>query len=261
MLGYPDQALSRSREALRLARELSHSFSQAHALICAAGLHLYRREVQAAQEQAAAAMELAREHEFSLILAMGTIVQGWVLAGQGQEEDGIAHIRRGLFTFRATGAELIQTHWLASLAEVYGKVGMPEHGLHALAEALALATKNGERYYEAELYRLKGTLTHQFQAGLAQAQGKSKARQNKSGEVATYLLKAIDIARRQQAKLLELRAAVSLGRLWQHQGKKEDARQLLAEIYGWFTEGFDTPDLQEARALLTELESMNTRLR
>ena len=127
---------------------------------------------------------------------------------------------------------------------MYGKAGQAEEGLAALAEALTVVDKSGERFYEAELYRLKGTLTLQ-----SQVQGpKSQVE-----EAEACFHRAIEIARRQQAKSLELRAAMSLARLWQQQGKKEEARQMLAEIYGWFTEGFDTKDLQEAKALLEEL--------
>ena len=137
-------------------------------------------------------------------------------------------------------------HFLALLAEAYGTVGQGEEAFTALSEALASVNKTGERYYEAELYRLKGQLTlHQ-----SQVQGpKSKVEEEAEG----YFLKAIEIARRQSAKSLELRAVVSLSRLWQQQGKKDEARHLLAEIYGWFTEGLDTKDLQEAKRLIEDL--------
>ncbi len=136
-------------------------------------------------------------------------------------------------------------HFLALLAQVYGKTGRAMEGLTLLAEALATANKNEERYYEPELHRLKGELT--LQSGVRSSQ----SRVEEQAEECFY--KAIDIARRQRAKSWELRAATSLGRLWQSQGKKEQARQLLAETYGWFTEGFDTIDLQEAKALLKKL--------
>jgi len=140
----------------------------------------------------------------------------------------------------------MQSYFLALLAEAYGKGGQAEEGLHVLAEALAHVDKTGERYYEAELYRLKGELTLQQ----LKVQG-SKFKVEE--EVEECFLKAIEIARWQQAKSLELRAVMSLARLWQQQGKKDEARQMLAEVYGWFTEGFDTADLQEAKALLEEL--------
>ena len=139
-----------------------------------------------------------------------------------------------------------QTYFLALLAEAYGKVGQAEEGLVALAEALAVVHKMGGSGDEAELYRLKGTLTLQSKV--------QSPRSKVEKEAEECFQKAIEIARRQQAKSLELRAVMSLSRLWQKQGKKEDARKLLAEIYGWFTEGFDTKDLQEAKALLEELQ-------
>jgi TOMM system kinase/cyclase fusion protein len=244
--GYPDQALKRSHEALTLAQELAHPFSQAHALNVAAQLHQFRREGQAAQERAEAAITLSSEHGFALWLAWGTVLQGWALVEQEQVEKGIAQMRWGLAACRATGAELARPHLLALLAEGYREMGQTEEGLIALAEALDLVHRSGERYYEAELYRLKGTLTLQSRVQGPKSQVEKEAEE--------CFLKAIEIARRQQAKSLELRAAMSLSRLWQQQGKKAEARQMLAEIYGWFTEGFDTVDLQEAKASLEELQ-------
>jgi predicted ATPase len=149
-----------------------------------------------------------------------------------------------------------QSHSLALLAEAYEKAGQIEQGFTTLAEALTVVDKTGERYYEAELYRLKGELTLQSKASLGQVQDKSQASQSPSEveqEAEAYFLKAIEIAQKQQAKSLELRAVMSLARLWRQQGKTAEARQMLAEIYGWFTEGFDTKDLQEAKELLDEL--------
>ena len=160
-LGYPDQALKRSQEALALAAGLSHPFSLAFALGFAAVLHQLRREEQAAQERAEAVIALSTEQGFPFWLALGTILRGWALAEQGQGEEGIAQIRQGLAAYRATGAEIVRPYFLALLAEAYGKVGQAEEGLSVLAEALALVDKTGERFYEAELYRLKGELTLQ----------------------------------------------------------------------------------------------------
>ncbi len=160
-LGYPEQALRRSHEALTLARELVHPYSLAHALDYAAALHQYRREGQAVQELTEAAMTLSTEQGFALELALGAILRGWALAEQGQGEEGIVQMRQGLDAWQATGAEVEGPHFLALLAEAYGKGGQAEEGLSALAEALAVVHKNGERFYEAELYRLKGQLTLQ----------------------------------------------------------------------------------------------------
>jgi predicted ATPase len=181
------------------------------------------------------------------------MMRGWALAEQGQGEKGIAQLLEGVTAYRATGAEVFLTGWLAPLAEAYGKVEQTEEGLRVVDEALTLVEKKGEQVYEAELYRLKGTL-----ALLPKVQGlQSKVQKGLGSEVRSReseaeecFWQAIEVARQQQAKSLELRAVMSLARLWQHQGKQEEARKLLAEVYSWFTEGFDTADLQEARALL-----------
>ncbi len=244
-LGYPDQARKRMNEALTVARELSHPFSLVFALANAAGLNQSLREVQAVQEYAEALMTLAREHGFPFFLAGGAIRQGWILIEQGQAEEGIAQMRQDRAAFRATGATVERPRSLADLAAAHGKVGQIEEGLTLLAEALALVDKTGARENEAELYRLKGELTLQKNPGSGVRSPESAAEE--------CFQKAIAIARHQSAKSLELRAVMSLSRLWQKQGKKDEARQMLAEIYGWFTEGFETKDLQEAKALLEEL--------
>ncbi len=257
VLGYPEQALQRSPEALTLARELAHLPSQAIALNFASIFHQLRREEQLSQERAEAVIALSIEHGFALFLAFGTVLRGWALTEQGQREEGIAQMHQGLIAMQASGRELGLPHCLALLAEAHGKVGQAEEGLTVLAEALALVDKNGECYYEAELYRLKGELTLQrfnVQGSKFKVEDSLKSSvQSLESEAEEYFLKAIEIARKQQAKSWELRASTSLARLWQQQGKKDEARQMLAEIYGWFTEGFDTKDLQEAKALLEEL--------
>jgi predicted ATPase len=243
-LGYPDQALYRVHEALALAQELDHPFSLAWALTYAAVLHQYRREGRLAQQWAEAAIAICEEQEFALWLAAGTYLRGWALAEQGQGEEGLAQMRQGISAYRGTGAELSLCSQLGFLAETYEKVGQVEKGLSVLAEALTLVNRTGERHYKAELCRLKGKLLLQSQV---------ERPKSKVDEAEACFHKAIEIARRQQAKSLELRAVMSLARLWQQQGKKAEAHSLLAEIYDWFTEGFDTKDLQEAKALLKEL--------
>ena len=163
-----------------------------------------------------------------------------MLAEQGQSVEGIAQMRQGIAAWRATGAELQLPYYLALLMEAYGKAGQAEEGLRVLAEALTAVHKTGERQHEAELYRLKGELL--LKQDIPDEQ-----------EAESCLHQAVDIARQQQAKSLELRAAMSLSRLWQQQGKRTEAHALLAPIHGWFTEGFDTTDLQEAKALLDAL--------
>jgi predicted ATPase len=195
-------------------------------------------------------------------------VGGWTLVEQGQGEAGMAQMRQGLAAYRATGANVKVPYFLALLAEAYRTMGQAEEGLGVLAEALAVVEITGERLCEAELYRLKGQLTLQSKTGLTQVGSKSQASQTTSAvpspryptpstqaeaEAEACFHRAIEIARKQQAKSWELRAVVSLSRLWQRQGKKDEARHMLAEVYGWFTEGFETKDLQEAKALLEEL--------
>jgi class 3 adenylate cyclase/predicted ATPase len=240
LLGYPDQAWKRSREVLSLAQELAHPFTTAVVWNFNLVLQQFLHEAQAVQQQAEALIALSSEQGFSLVWAGAIVRCGWALAMQGQEE-GIPQIHQGLAATRASGAELFRPYHLALLAEAYGKTGQAEEGLTALAEALTVVDKSGERNFEAELYRLKGELLLQSKL------------QSAGSEAEECFHKAIDIARQQQAKSLELRAVMSLSRLWQQQGKQDEARQLLAEIYGWFTEGFDTKDLQDAKALLEEL--------
>ena len=171
---------------------------------------------------------------------MGTSLRGWALAMQGQGETGMAQLHQGIAAWRATGAVLNVPFLCTVLADVSAHLGHTEEGLHALAEAHTMMEQQEERWWEAEVCRLRGVL-------LLRQKGTPPA------EAETWLQRALDVARRQEAKSLELRAAMSLSRLWQHQGKQAEARALLAPLYGWFTEGFDTVDLQEARALLDEL--------
>ena len=239
-LGFPEQALQHSQAACTLAQEVAHPWSLAHALVWAATVHQCRREVPAAHAQAAAAMTLATEQGFVQWVARGTVLHGWALALQGQGEAGLAAIRQGLAAKLATGSTLYQPYVLGLLAEAYGAGGHPDAGLHALAEALAVLDTTEVRYYAAELSRLKGALLLQ-QAVPDAAQAEACFQQ------------ALDMARQQQAKSWELRAATSLARLWQQQAKRPEAHALLAPVYAWFTEGFDTADLQEAKALLAAL--------
>jgi predicted ATPase/class 3 adenylate cyclase/DNA-binding winged helix-turn-helix (wHTH) protein len=247
-LGYPDQALRRSREALSLSQELAHPFSLAYA-ICFAGMFCQlRREVQTAQERATAEIALCSEQGFALYLARGTILRGWAMAEQGRGAEGLAQMRQGLDAYQATGAEVFRPYYLACLAIAHGKVGQAEEGLSRLAEALAAVHKTGERIYEAELFRLKGELL------LAVSP-------DRDAEAEACFHQALSVARRQQAKALELRAAMSLSRLWQCQSRRTAAQELLGEVYSWFTEGLDTADFQEAKGLLAELGRSESRPR
>ncbi len=256
-LGYPDQALKRSQEALALAQELSHLFSLAIARCFAARLHQFRREARSALEQSEAELALATEHGFALWIAGGTVYRGWALAEQDRVEEGTAQIHQGLAAWRDTGTITALSLYIPLLAEAYGKAGQAAEGLSVLAEALTLVDKTGERVYEAELYRLKGELALQSEVRSPRSEVSDPrpltADPQAEAEAEAYFLKAIEIARKQQAKSWELRAVMSLSRLWQQQSKKEQAHKMLAEIYGWFTEGFDTKDLQEAMTLLEKL--------
>jgi predicted ATPase len=238
LLGYPDQALDRINEAQSLAQELSHPFSLAIALYFATMIRQLRQEVQSVRELTEKIITLSSEQGFPQWLAYGTILQGWMLADNGQEE-GIAQMRQGLAAYRDTGFELMWPYYHALLVEAYGKVGKSDDGLSLIAEALAKAQKSGEGFYEAELHRLKGELM--------QRQGE------KEDQAEACFNKAIEIAHRQGARSLELRAVTSLSRLLRKQGNSEEAQKILANIYGWFTEGFDTKDLLDAKTLLEEL--------
>jgi predicted ATPase/class 3 adenylate cyclase len=255
LLGYPAQALEKSQQALTLAQEQAYPFRLAQALLWAAGLHQFRRERAEAQARAEAAMILSTERGFPDWLAVATMQRGLALAAQGHGEEGMAQIHQGLAAIRATGVELGRPHWLALLAEAYGYMGQPQEGLSVLAEALTTVHNRGGRWWEAELYRLKGELLLQpvvqglGSGGLTPDAGL----QTRDAEAEACFRQALDIARPQQAKSLELRAAISLSRLWQRQGKRAEAYELLAPVYGWFTEGFETADLQEAKALLEAL--------
>jgi predicted ATPase len=239
-LGYPEQGLVWSHEAIALAQQMAHPHSLGFALGNTALLHQLRREGRAAEARAEATISLATQQGFPYFMADGAILHGWALTHQGQVKEGIEQMHQGLLAFRATGAALLRPYYLALLAEAHSALGEPETGLTGLAEALTLVDKTGERWCEPELYRLKGAL-------LLQQSSDNQA------EAETCFHHALDIARNQQAKSFELRTATSLARLWQQQGKRQEAHDLLAPIYNWFTEGFDTADLKDAKALLEEL--------
>jgi predicted ATPase len=239
-LGYPQRGLAQSDEAVTLAQQIAHPFSLSFALSFAAGFHQLRRERHTAQEYAEAAISLTTDQGFPHWRAYSAILRAWALAHQEQAQEGVEQIKQGLRAFRATEAELWRPYLLALLAEAHGTLGEPEEGLTLLTEALTLVDTTGQRWYEAELYRFRGELL------LAQSP-------DSHTEAETCFHHALEIARNQQAKSFELRAATSLARLWQQQGKRQEAHDLLAPVYHWFTEGFETADLQDAKALLEEL--------
>ena len=185
-------------------------------------------------------MALAHEQELTLRFEQGRMLRGWALAMQGDAAEGVAQIQQGIAVIQRVGPKVGVPYHLSLSAEAYDQAGQPEIGLQVLAEALTLVGATGERWWEAELHRLQGTLLLQRPIP-------------ETLRAEACFQQALTVALSQQAKALELRAAMSLSRLWQQQGKQDAARNLLAPIYHWFTEGFDTPDLQEAQALLTEL--------
>jgi predicted ATPase len=239
-LGYPDQALQRIGEALRSARELSHLHSLTYCMFFAIRVHLLRGETREADKLAEAALALSTKHGFTFWTPMVSFLQGWSLCLRGRGAEGIARMRVGFTRALATGGKITRPLFYALLADAYGRVGRLDKAWRMLDCALRAAAKSGQRHHEAETYRFKGEL-HLREA-------------NPDVEQAgACFQRALDIARHQQAKSWELRAATSLARLWRDQGERAQARDLLAPIYGWFTEGFDTADLKEAKALLDEL--------
>jgi class 3 adenylate cyclase/predicted ATPase len=239
-LGYPEQALSSSDLALRLAEETSHSHTLAQALSLAAAFHLDRREVERTEHLAGEALALATEHDFPYWRATGCLWWGWALVQRRDIEKGLDQIQQSLAQFRARGDVQTIPHALVVLAEVYGQVGEPQNGLEALAEALVVLERTNERRREAEIHRLKGEL-------LLSLPGR------RWDEAELCFDRALAVAGQQSARMWELRAATSLARLWAERGRRREAHDLLSPIYGWFTEGFETADLRNAKALLDEI--------
>jgi DNA-binding SARP family transcriptional activator/tetratricopeptide (TPR) repeat protein len=239
-LGYPDQAFERSRETLSLARKVPHSPSLAYAQAAIGAIHMSMiGDVQTTQKLGEACIRHSTECGLLYMLAAGLHCRGWALAEQGCAEEGIVLMHQAMEVVQKSGVRVGQTMQLLVLAGVYAKSGQVEAGLTALDEALVIVDHSGERPWEPEIHRLKGELL--LMQGAAEA------------EVETHYWRGIELARQQSAKSWELRATTSLCRLWQQQGKRGEARELLGEIYDWFTEGFDTPDLQNAKTLLDAL--------
>src|SRR5262249_15936241 len=239
-LGHPDQALAHDGDAWALLQTLNHGYTHPPYFNWSAILHQLRRDTPTVLERAEAAVPVAAKQGLALALAVAPIMRGWAVAMQGRGTEGLALIQQGLAAYRATGTEFQRPHFLALLAEVHGTLGQAAEGLAALGEARAAVEESGERYYEAELCRLEGELR------LVQESPDEDAAE-------ACFRGAGQVARRQQARLLELRAATSLARLSQRRGKPEEARQALSEMYALFTEGLDAPDLEAARAVLDAL--------
>ena len=240
LLGCPDQAIAMAHDAVRLATELAQPISLAIALGYLSFLHQFRGEARLAQEQAEATIARAAEQAYFQYRATGIIIRGWAVAVEGDLEAGTAALQDGLRDLRAAGADVRRSYFLALLADIYARSGRTEAARSAIADALAFAEESGERWWEADLYRLKGELL------LAQSTANG-------AKAEACFHRALEVGRRQSAKALELRAATSLARLWADQGERAEAHDLLAPVYDWFTEGFETADLKEAKALLEEL--------
>ncbi|MGD2246593.1 MAG: hypothetical protein PVI11_08610, partial [Candidatus Aminicenantes bacterium] len=244
-LGYPDQALKWSKETIALAQKLDHPFSLTFALNVAGNtVNRLLHEVQASREYSKQVMRLSREKGFVFYQGLSLFDQGWMQVEEGLVEEGIDQMHQGLAVLKATGTEAYQTFCLSFLADAYRKVDKVEEGLKVLTEALALVEGSDERFFELELHRLRGELL------LIQDEAQAEE----------CFRQAIDTARRQNTKFYELRIVMSLSRLLQKQGKQKEARKLLADIYDWFTEGFDTQVLKDAKALLEELSQTNGKL-
>lgn len=272
MLGYPDQGLRAAQQALTMAKQLEHPPSVGFAAFFLGAVRGYCREGRAVHEAAQLILAVAREQGLRVWHAHGAYARGEALVLQGQYAEGSESIRQAIAECTSMGVELGRAWRTARLAEAQGKMGQVEEGLATVAAALAWVSASGERYYEAELWRLKGELTLQqlqvsgfkFQAEKGQ-KSKVKSRKSKSlnpqpptpspKEAEACFHKALAVARQQEARSLELRAGMSLARLWQQQGKRKEAHAVLAEVYGWFSEGFETADLQEAKALLEVLSA------
>jgi serine/threonine protein kinase/predicted ATPase len=248
LLGYPDRAVQKVHEAVTLSHELAQPSSQVLALHFAAMLHQCRRQPRAALDYAEQSVAISAEHGFSFWHAGGLVLRGWALSECGSGAEGMAVLRQGLEAWLATGSATYETYYLALMAEILGKQGQREEELKFLEDALTLVEQTGERFFQAEIHRLHGVW-------LLRAAGDGPTRAE------TCFGQALAVARRQGAKSLELRAEMSLSRLYQRQGRLDEARRMLEESYGWFTEGLDTSDLREAQMLLEEISVERNRIR
>ena len=240
LLGYPDRALRRAREACNLALAIGHPYSLAGALTWEATVHQFRRDPAAVRELTERVSTLSQEQGFQDFLPTGRVLLGWLAVRQGRAEEGLAQMRQGLDALEAARKRLMTSYLCTLLTEAYTCTGRHADGLAGLENTLRQLEETGERMWVAELHRLRGELLLR-QTTADERHAESCFRQ------------ALDISRRQSAKSLELRAAMSLARLWRGQGKKEEARRILEQTYRWFTEGFATADLQQAAALLERL--------
>jgi predicted ATPase len=240
-LGYPDRALENGTRSMTLAEQIAHPPTIAHALSHGVILHQLRRDPSTVSAWGEWLVRLAGEHRLELYEALGTFARGWAMANQDQVKAGLAELRRGMDACMGLGMRVYRPYHHAVLAEAHLHAGEIQIGLDVVEEAMRFVTESGVRFWEAELWRLKGTLLAHLAPG-------------ETRDVEACYREALRVARHQQAKSLELRAAISLSRFWRDQCRRNEARDLLAAVYGWFTEGFDTQDLKDAKALLDEIK-------
>jgi predicted ATPase len=245
LLGFVDQSLRHSEENLAILRSMiNHLYSVAFGLDLAAVVRQYRGDAPATRTLVDEALELSEAHGLAFIGAMASMLKGWVLVQEDVLAEGIAQMRHGLAAQLATGAELARPYWLCLLAEACHRMGAVREGLALLDEAEAAVEQTHERYWEAEIHRLRGQLLlAAWEPGASAAARSAEA----------CYRRALDVARRQGARSLELRTAVSLSRMWQAEGREPEAREFLAPIYEWFSEGRETADLRTAAELMAEL--------
>jgi predicted ATPase len=239
-LGHPDRALALSEAAVALARRVDHPLSLGDALWHVGMVHVQRGEFDQGRERSGELVRLAERLGFPLYLGVGRVLRGFARVESGEGEAGIAEMQQALVELAQIGTGIGAPLVLSMLTEGLRKVGRHDDSLGALALGVALAEQQGQHYYDAELHRLRAEILLEMDGNAVE-------------EVEALFNQSLEIARRQEAKLFELRAATSLARLWQRQGKRDEARALLQPVYGWFTEGFDTRDLKDAKALLGEL--------
>jgi pentatricopeptide repeat protein len=239
-LGYPDQALAAATDAVERARRMNHPLSLAQALILALQVRVYRREWEVARQEAAAAIDFCTEKGFPLWAIAGAVHHGGILAELGRVEEAVVQVERGIAEWRATGARVGSAVFFTMLARCYARAGRVDEGLRVVAEALEMTAETGERSEDAELHRLHGELLLQTRDAAA-------------GGAEAALLRGLRVAREQGARAWELRTAISLGRLWQHSGRRHEALRLLADLEAQFDEGRETPDLRDATAMVAAL--------
>ena len=254
-LGYPDRAFRQSQQMLTLARSLKHRFSLAFALNIAATVQVLRGEIAEAETLTAEGIALCQEYGFPVWTAYGKVLRGWIRGQRGARRPAWEELRQGITEWEATGAEATRTAFLALLGHAYARIGQGDEARKTIDQALVLAKQNEEFYGVTELWRLKGELMlRKFKVQSSKFKVDTQQSPNDPQLTAEdCFVTALDLARQQQSTTFELRAALSLSRLWKRQGKRVPARQLLAEVYGKFSEGFAMPDLRRAQVMLKQL--------